>query len=220
MNIRQNYQFDYKDHGYIRKTEFIFTKQDTCIMCREDSGRGFHINNIQPTGKAKRENNELVGFVCLDCMPNTLNMLGYSLEDTEELAFFDLSIARKYAQCYLRYKQGKIAENFFNKQHEEFLKFMYPELVQAIEYVTELDLEYGQRIAEGSTWQGWWLGITGDETNIFFNWMKTALLYEQYDLLAHYKKNNGKRVPVAVKEAQKIVDAYHDVIAVQKKFKR
>lgn len=220
MNIHQNWQFDYKDHGYIRKTEFVFTKQDTCIMCREDSGRGFHIHNIKPISKGKGVNGELIGFVCLDCMPNALNLLDYELEDTRELGFFDLSLARKYAQFYLRYKQGKIAENHYQIQHEEFSKFMYVELIQSIENVTDLDIEYGKRIADGSSWHGWWLGITGDETNIFFSWIKTAIQYDQSNLIEHYKKNNGKRVPVAVREAQNIVDKFYDMIVVEKKFKR
>lgn len=208
------FSFKYFDSGYVRGGKFQLVKTEQCTDCKTISGRGFNFFPIEQPSETK--------FICLKCTPFFLSNNGQAVDEYMELCFFDLSIAKKYADLRKRLMEKAIDENNFLEHRDEYAKYIYSSVMNAINYLVDLDHEYPMKAFLGPKWNGWWLGASGNELDLFFNWLRTSLHKPQFkSVIDKYKANNKDgRVPPSVNECHKVVEEFKQKILVQKKFKK
>lgn len=201
-------ELNFIDRGYITKdNKFAVIQEKKCMCCHENSEKGFDIKNDYPVNPIfhKSVRGSTIGFVCINCIFDFLKKQGYSIKDSKEIFKLNFDVPKKYSQIYLRYKQGKFPQDDFMNQKEKFKKIMPEVLIEAIEYLTELDLEYSENIHRGTEWKGWWMGLTGDEVKIFFSWLQSAITHNYDNLIERFKSEfNTHRTHPAIYQADKV----------------
>lgn len=185
--------FIYIDTGFMRSGIFTLIRLEKCSICEFKAGRGFLIKNKEVLYDDEK-------FVCMHCSFDFLNQNNIELFDKKQLSFFNTNIIGKYSDLRKRFQQGKISEANFILHLEEFSKFIYQKVIDQINYLVDLDIEYTHNKDEGSCWRGWWLNAKGNETSMYLIYLKDVInekkyiklrspsMTEAYSLLTEFKQ--------------------------------
>lgn len=214
LNQMKKFKIQYFDSGYVRSGKFQLVKKEMCFECTSFNGRGFMV-----TGSEYPNNTH---FVCLNCSPFFLSDKGYKIEEYMELCLYDTHIIRRYSDLRKRFMEKAISEDNFLEHRNEYAKYIYSSIMEAVNYLIDLDREYPLKSYLGPKWNGWWLGAGGNELDLFFSWLRTSLEKPQYaSVIDKYRTSNKEgRIPPGVNECHKITEEFKQKIKVEKKFKR
>lgn len=167
---RSNNEFLYLDTGFLRGGIFSFVRLLKCSVCNISHGRGFESKK-----KEMFTNKDINQFICINCAFHYLNENGITLIDERQLGFFETNIIRKYSDLRKRYKEGKITESNFKEHLNQFSKFIYSIIIEHIDCLVDLDIEYIHSSKYKTQWHGWWLGASGNDVSHYLNYLKNVI---------------------------------------------